>query len=106
MAAALLDALRKLQESTMTVMNKAVQNPDEAGAAAADYLRLFGLVASGWMWLRMAQVAVANAGEARYDAKLKTARFYFTKLLPQAAWLASAIATGAGPVMELDAAAF
>ena len=100
MSTALLDALRKLQESTMTVMNKAMQNPDEAGAAAVDYLRLFGLVATGWMWLRMAQVAVTKEGEAMYDAKVKTARFYFAKLLPQASSLASTIAAGAAPVME------
>jgi alkylation response protein AidB-like acyl-CoA dehydrogenase len=102
----LLDSLRKLQESTMTVMNKAMQNPDEAGAAAVDYLRLFGLVATGWMWLRMASVASTKDGEPFYDAKVKTARFYFTKLLPQTSSLAAAIAAGAGPVMDLDAAAF
>ena len=84
----------------MTVMNKAMQNPDEAGAAAVDYLRLFGLVATGWMWLRMAQVAVAKEGDAFYDAKVKTARFYFTKLLPQTSALAATIAAGAAPVMD------
>jgi hypothetical protein len=104
MATALLDALRKLQESTMTVMNRAMQNPDEAGAAAVDYLRLFGLVATGWMWLRMAKVAAQKPGERLYDAKLKTARFYFTKLLPQTAALAASIAAGAAPVMEPDVA--
>jgi len=111
LAAALLDALRKLQESTMAVMNKAPQNPDEAGAAASDYLRLFGLVATGWMWLRMAQTALAKLaagdGDPRFlDAKVKTTRFYFAKLLPQAGALAAAIASGAAPVMELEAEAF
>jgi alkylation response protein AidB-like acyl-CoA dehydrogenase len=105
MSTGLLDALRKLQESTMAVMNKAMQNPDEAGAAAVDYLRLFGLVATGWMWLRMAQVALAKSpsagsGQAFYEAKVATARFYFAKLLPQASSLASMIAAGAAPVME------
>jgi hypothetical protein len=106
MATALLESLRRLQETTMTVMNKAMKNPDEAGAAAVDYLRLLGLVTTGWMWLRMAQVAVGKEGEAFYDAKVKTARFYFTKLLPQTSSLATAIAAGAAPLMELDAAAF
>ena len=41
-----------------------------------------------------------------YDAKLKTARFYFTKLLPQVSSLAAAVAAGAAPVMEMDVAAF
>jgi hypothetical protein len=40
------------------------------------------------------------------DAKVATARFYVTKLLPQTRALAAQIEAGAGPVMELDAAAF
>jgi alkylation response protein AidB-like acyl-CoA dehydrogenase len=110
---ALLESLRRLQEATMGVMNRAMQNPDEAGAAAADYLRLFGLVATGWMWLRMAKVALdrigaggANGDERFLDAKVKTASFYFAKLLPQTSSLAASIASGAAPVMEMDAAAF
>src|SRR6185312_13503552 len=38
------DAVNLLQRATMTVMSRAAQNPEEIGAAAAEYLRLFGLV--------------------------------------------------------------
>jgi hypothetical protein len=111
LAQPLADAVRKTQESVMTVMQKAMQNPDEAGAAASDFLRMMGLVATGWMWLRMARVShdrlSAADGDARfYDAKVKTARFYMTKLLPQVDALAAAMKAGAAPVMELEAAAF
>jgi hypothetical protein len=109
MSAALLDALRKLQESTMTVMNRAAQNPNEVGAAATDYLRLLAVVATGWMWLRMAQTALAkqgNGNDAFLDAKVKTARFYFAKLLPQVSSLAASIAAGSATVMEMDVAGF
>jgi alkylation response protein AidB-like acyl-CoA dehydrogenase len=117
-AAPLAEAVRALQQATMTVMGRAQQNPNELGAVAADYLRMFGLVATGWMWLRMATVAggklaaaaesgaVLNGAGHRYDAKIKTARFYFTKLLPQVHSLAAQIASGAAPVMELEPAAF
>jgi alkylation response protein AidB-like acyl-CoA dehydrogenase len=101
MATALLDSLRKLQESTMTVMNKAMQNPDEVGAAAVDYLRMLGLVATGWMWLRMAQIAVDKT-DAFHVGKVKTARFYFTKVLPQVGALAAMIAAGSAPVMDVE----
>jgi alkylation response protein AidB-like acyl-CoA dehydrogenase len=111
MAKSLGDAVRKTQESIMTVIQKAMSNPDEAGAAASDFLRMMGLVATGWMWLKMARVALdrlpAANGDARfYDAKVKTARFYFTKLLPQVDALAATMQSGAAPVMELEAAAF
>jgi alkylation response protein AidB-like acyl-CoA dehydrogenase len=118
LATPLGDAVRALQQATMTVMGRAQQNPNEAGAVAAEYLRLFGLVATGWMWLKMSAVAHAklaaaaesgaqlNGHGAHYEAKIKTARFYFAKLLPQVYALQAQIASGAAPVMELDAAAF
>jgi alkylation response protein AidB-like acyl-CoA dehydrogenase len=111
MARQLGDALRKVQESVMTTMQAATQNPNEAGAAATDFLRMMGLVTTGWMWLKMARVALEKLptanGDARfYDAKVKTARFYFAKLLPQVDALHASIRTGAAPVMELEVAAF
>jgi alkylation response protein AidB-like acyl-CoA dehydrogenase len=109
LAGALAKAMQSLQQTTLGVMERARQNPDEIGAAAVDYLRLFGLVASGWMWLRMAAAAQARlaAGDgdrAFLEAKLQTARFYVTKLLPQTRTLQATIAAGAEPVMSMDAA--
>jgi alkylation response protein AidB-like acyl-CoA dehydrogenase len=103
-AAPVADALALLQRTTMDVMGRAQRNPEEIGAAAADYLRLFGLVATGWMWARIARVAAAQGGP-RNDARLATARFYVTRLLPQAGALATQIAAGASPVMALEVGA-
>ena len=99
------DALRTLQETVMAVMQAAMRNPDEAGAAAADFLRLMGTVATGWMWLKMARVAqeklAAGVGDsAFYEQKVRTARFFMAKLLPQVLALAATIKAGAGVVME------
>lgn len=99
------DALRALQETVMHVMQAAMKNPDEAGAAAADFLRLMGTVATGWMWLRMARVAqeklAAGTGDAAfYEQKVRTARFFVAKLLPQVLALAATIKAGAAVVME------
>jgi hypothetical protein len=109
MAGQVRETLQSLVRITGSVMARAAQNPDEIGAAAADYLRMFGLVATGWMWVRMAAIADARSGEAAGGdafaaAKLATARFYVTRLLPQAHALAAQIEAGAGPVMALDAA--
>jgi alkylation response protein AidB-like acyl-CoA dehydrogenase len=106
-----MSAFGKLQLSTLTVATRGFGNPDEAGAAATDYLRLFALAAVGYMWLRMAKVAAAKrptAGDraAFYDAKLKTARFYITKILPQINALNLAILAGAKPVMDFPAESF
>jgi hypothetical protein len=99
-----------LQKVTTDVMMSGMRNPNEIGAAAVEYLRLFGIAACGWMWVRMAAVASARiaagaSDTSRYEAKLTTARFFVTRLLPQTRALAAQIAAGAKPVMALDPSA-
>ena len=97
-AAPVAEALALLQRTTLSVMGRAQKNPEEIGAAAAEYLRMFGLVATGWMWVRIARVAAAEGG-ARNDIRLATARFYVARLLPQVTSLAAQVGAGAGVVM-------
>ncbi|MDE1900838.1 MAG: acyl-CoA dehydrogenase C-terminal domain-containing protein [Alphaproteobacteria bacterium] len=106
-----MSAFGKLQMATLTVAARGIGNPDEAGAAATDYLRLFAYVAVGFMWLKMAKVAAAKmpaAGDRAgfYDAKLKTARFYFARIMPQVNALNLAILSGAKPMMDFPVEAF
>ena len=101
------ESLGLLVSASGTVMARAAKDPDEIGAAAADYLRLFGLVAGGWMWMRMAAIGDASTTRDSVAAsKLPTALFYVTKLLPDARALEARIEAGAASVMSLDAAAF
>jgi alkylation response protein AidB-like acyl-CoA dehydrogenase len=102
----------RLQQTTLWVAQQGLAKPEEAGAAATDYLRAFGLVALGYMWARMAKVsqdtlkAGADGDEAFYKAKLATGRFFMTRVLPQANAHFLAIQAGAKPLMELEEAAF
>jgi alkylation response protein AidB-like acyl-CoA dehydrogenase len=101
----------RLQQATQFIALKSLSNPDEGGAASSDYLRMFGLVALGDMWLRMAEAAyaklpTANGDRSFYDAKIKTARFFMTKMLPEAHGLFARIMAGSAPVMALEAEAF
>ncbi len=101
------EAVGLLGRVTATTMARAAKNPDEIGASAADYLRLFGLVAVGWMWARMAAIGESKAGSAGVAAtKRATAEFFVTKLLPETQSLAARIDAGAAPVMALDSTAF
>jgi hypothetical protein len=76
----------KLQQGTALIAQKSMKDPVEAGAAATDYLRLFALVAMGYMWARMSKVATdklaAGAGDktAFYQGKLDTATFFFDRM--------------------------
>ena len=105
------EALYKLQKATMMLAERGFANPDEAGAAATEYLHLMGYTAVGWQWLRMAVVAqrklAAGEGDKRFlESKLKTARFYFGRLLPEATTLLAAIQSGAAPIMSFSADEF
>jgi hypothetical protein len=90
------------------VTARLVAAPGEIGAAATDYLRLFALVALGWMWTRMAchALALGGAAQALHRRKLALARFYAARILPQSVGLALALEAGAAPVMALEADAF
>jgi hypothetical protein len=105
-------SLGHLQQATMWFMNNAMKNPDNAGAGATDYMHMFGLVALGLMWGRIAlavneKLAAGDAaGGSGLDAqalknKLIVGRFFAEKMLPETAAQLKRIEAGAGSVMEM-----
>lgn len=109
MIGGLMKAFGRLQQATGFIAQQGLKDPDEAAAAATDYLRLFALVALGYLWLRMAEIALAKRGQGEtefYQAKLDTAQFYFARLLPQTGALLSAILSGSQTLMQFNHEAF
>jgi hypothetical protein len=109
--AALAAMVREWGDLTQFVAAKASAGPDEAGAAAVDYLQFSGYLCFAWCWARMAAAAQAHLAASDsegdfYRAKLATATFYFERLLPRARAHADAMKSGAGNIMSLDAAHF
>ncbi|QPF84476.1 acyl-CoA dehydrogenase C-terminal domain-containing protein [Bradyrhizobium genosp. L] len=103
-------ALGHLQQATGWLMQNALAKPDNAGAAATDYMKLFGLVALGYMWAKMAKVTqdkIAASGATQYlNTKLVTGRFFMEKLLPETAVHLARVQSGSATTMELAAEAF
>ena len=104
-------SLAHLQEASMWFMQNAMAKPDNAGAGSYDYMHLFGLVALGYMWCRIAEAALAklpeaNGSAARLNAKLVTARFFMERMLPETATRLTRIQAGAASTMELPDDAF
>jgi len=104
-------SLGHLQQASMWFMQNAMVKPDNAGAGSYDYMHLFGLVALGYMWCRIAEAALAklpkaNGSAARLNAKLVTARFFMERMLPGTATRLARIEAGAGSTMELADDAF
>jgi hypothetical protein len=98
-------------ELTMKIGTEAMNNPEEVGAASVDYLMYSGYVVLGYLWARAATVAQAklDAGTtetAFYEAKLKTARFYFERILPRTVSLTQTMLSGADNLLDLDAEHF
>jgi alkylation response protein AidB-like acyl-CoA dehydrogenase len=105
----LAKAFAKLQQATGWLAQAGLKDPEEAGAAATDYLRLFSLVALGYMWCRMVEVALPKqAGDeaAFYQSKIAAARFFVTRLLPETNLLFTTLTSGKASLMALPAEAF
>ncbi|WP_428852298.1 acyl-CoA dehydrogenase C-terminal domain-containing protein [Imbroritus primus] len=104
----LADLGEKVTKLTMEIGMKAMQNQDEAGAAAVPYLRVVGHLVFAYFWARMAKIALEKSasGDAFYVAKLATARFYFARLLPETAMQIRAARSGSASLMALDADLF
>ena len=107
----LAKAFAKLQQSTATIAQKGLKDPNEAGAASVDYLRQFALVALAYMWIQMIEKAQEKleAGEGDkefYEQKIRTGRFFFQRMLPEADARFKMIMAGAQTLMDSPAEAF
>ena len=107
----LAQAFGALQLATGMIAERGLKDPEEAGAAATDYLRLLGLVALGYCFARAARLAMAKLAADTdepdfYRAKLAVARFFFDRLLPQATTCFLAIKSGKAATMALEEALF
>jgi len=98
----LAKAFGRLQQATLIIAERGLKDPEEAGAAASDYLKLFALTAFAFIWARMAKVSLDKTGGEEsgfYEGKLATARFYMTRILPQTSSLLAMIGAGKAPIM-------
>jgi len=99
------------QGITGAVGKKAMTNADEIGGASVDYLMFAGYVTLAYFWAKMASVALSKLEDsdndkAFYQAKIKTATFYFQRILPRAQGHAACIEGGVDSMMALDSEDF
>ena len=104
-------ASKDLQAAVEVFMAEGMKNPNAALAGATDFMHLFGHVAIGHAWAQMAKAAhqALEAGAddpAFYEGKLRTGRYYMSRLLPETGLRLARIRSGAEPVMDLPAEAF
>ena len=97
----LKDASKKLNEATMGLSMRGMQDPEEAGAVASNYLNLFALTALAWMWGEMAAVCVGKDDKFS-QTKLKTGRYFMYNVLPEIETLVKYINTGKKYMMDFE----
>jgi alkylation response protein AidB-like acyl-CoA dehydrogenase len=110
-ATALALALDELEGATGALLQAAAQDRNAAGAGAYPYMTLVGIVAVGWMWLRMAGAAQAHLAQgtsnaAFYEAKVQCARHFALRRLSEASFLRSQIEAAPDTLMALPADSF
>ncbi len=100
-----------LQQATMWLMQNAMGKPENAGAGSTDYMHLFGLVALGYMWARIAKAALARkaaepAKADAMDAKLIAGKFFAERMMSESAAHLARISTGCDTIMSMKAEMF
>ena len=90
-----------LQAATMWLAQHGIANPNDAGAGAVDYLRLMGIVVTGWMWARMAKISLGKDDPLHKD-KLMCARYWMERMIPECPVLLERIQAGSAVVMGLE----
>jgi len=97
----------KWQQYSIRMLLKARKNRDFVGSASVDYLMYSGYIVMAYMWAQMAQTSyekLATDVENRdfYRAKIKTAEFYFERILPRTRTLAKTMMSDPKTLMQLD----
>ncbi len=100
----LYQGVKGLQQLTLLMVSQGAANPLFLASGATDYCRYFGNVLLAYMWAIMAKVSLERKGETFYDAKLASARFFFSKIFPETTSLAAKIQSGQNPLMEFTEA--
>ncbi len=100
---ALTDALNDAQEAVTWLL----ENPDQGGSVAANYLQLWGYLMGGWLMakshLAAWQQLQLDAGDSDYlNAKLVTCKFYTQHFLVRTQACLASIRAGSDAIMALS----
>ena len=100
----LKDANIDLADLTQHILVAAQGNIEELGASANDYLHVFGYTAMAFVWAKMAESSLAQSSSSDefYQSKIKTARYYFARLLPRRLSLIASIKAGCDTLFDMD----
>ncbi|MDP7591916.1 MAG: acyl-CoA dehydrogenase C-terminal domain-containing protein [Litorilituus sp.] len=101
-------AVANWQQYSIRLALKAKKDRDIVGSASVDYLMFSGYIVMGYFWAQMAQTAYEKLADKSlenrdfYRSKIKTAEFYFERMLPKTKSLGKTMMADPKSVMQLD----
>ena len=100
----LKQSIDELETLTHDILLSAQKNTEELGTAANDYLHVFGYTAMAFIWAKMAEESFEklDSGDNFYQSKIKTAQYYFAKLLPRRLSLIESIKAGSNTLFDIE----
>jgi alkylation response protein AidB-like acyl-CoA dehydrogenase len=101
-------AVGDLKAAALWLQHAGAANPDDLGAGSTAFLHLFGIITLGYMWLRMAEAAIIAGETGEHSAgflaaKITTAKFYASRILPETSGLRAKVEAGAELMMAMAA---
>ena len=94
-----IDILKKF---TDWVKDKIQNEKDDASAACNEYLKVLGLVATGHAWIKVLEVSFKDYDKNKkfYEEKIKTADFFFNRVLTKCENYYDTASTGSKYIMD------
>ena len=94
-----IDILKKF---TDWIKDKIQNEKDDASAACNEYLKVLGLVATGHAWIKVLEVSFKDYDKNKkfYEEKIKTADFFFNRVLTKCENYYDTASTGSKYIMD------
>ena len=94
-----IDILKKF---TDWIKDKIQNEKDDASAACNEYLKVLGLVATGHAWIKVLEVSFKDYDKNKkfYEEKIKTADFFFNRVLSKCENYYDTASTGSKYIMD------
>jgi 3-(methylthio)propanoyl-CoA dehydrogenase len=101
------DGLAALENATVWLVGNHGEGFVDAAAGATPYLRMFGIVAGGWLLAKQAvgaseRLAAGHGDPAFLQAKIATARFFAEQVVPQGTALLGPVTRGGAMLFALS----
>jgi len=97
-------ALKQWQDASQDISQRVLEDIDLVGTSSVNYLMLSGTVLGGWLLAKSAIIADSKmaSDESFYSAKIATANFFASHILPRASAYAKAAVADSNVVMGLS----